>query len=107
MSELSKSLIESAGRVELLFDEACAQSESVRLLYESQLKPIITSIKCSYITAPSDALAGYWYYFSPEGPWNLWSDFPRLVSGMSVLINLLDLKDDAEFKAYRERHGIQ
>lgn len=107
MSELSKSLIECAGRVESLFDEACARNENVRQLYESHLKTIITSIKSSYITAPSDALDGYWYYFSPEGPWNLWSDFPRLVSGISVLINVLNLKDDAEFEAYRERHRIQ
>lgn len=107
MSEFIKALIESATNVEPLFDEAGSRSDDIRHLYEDHLMQIITEIKTGKITPPSDALVGYWYYFSPEGPWDLWINYPKLVSGMSILINLLSLKDEADFEAYRRRHSIR
>ncbi|MEM5399755.1 hypothetical protein [Paraburkholderia unamae] len=107
MSEFVKALIASAENVELLFDEASGRSEDIRHLYEDHLMPIISAIRTGEITAPSDALVGYWHYFSAEGPWDLWSNSPKLVSGMSILINLLSLRDEADFEAYRRRHGIR
>ncbi|BCZ84340.1 hypothetical protein PTKU64_80150 [Paraburkholderia terrae] len=107
MSEFAKALIERAEDVEPLFDEASGRNEDVRHLYEHHLMSIIAAIKTGEITAPSDALVGYWHYFSQEGPWDLWINFPKLVSGMSILINLLNLKDEADFEAYRRRHSIR
>ncbi|MEX3952266.1 hypothetical protein AB4Y40_31460 [Paraburkholderia sp. EG287B] len=107
MSEFAKALVESAENVETLFDEASGRNEDLRHLYEDHLMPIIAAIKMRRITAPSDALVGYWHYFSPEGPWDLWTNFPKLVSGMSILMNLLSLKDEADVEAYRRRHGIR
>jgi len=53
-----------------------------------------------------DLLNGYWYYFSPEGPWGLWERFPLLAQAMSELLNLLGLQSDEEFEAYTTRHGL-
>ncbi|WP_130024444.1 hypothetical protein [Pandoraea sp. XY-2] len=106
MLMLSTYLAEQASRTEDLLVQIAERNENIRNLYRSRLMQIIYEIRSRKLQAPSDALAGYWYYFSPEGPWQIWETFPDLVSSISALINLLQLNNDAEFIVYCRRHKI-
>lgn len=94
---LATFLVAQAMRAEYLLVQVATQDENVRELYERRLAPVIAGIRSGNIVAPSSALSDYWYYYSPEGPWNVWSNFPELVSLPSTLINLLGLGGDSEF----------
>ncbi|MFC0402064.1 hypothetical protein [Paraburkholderia rhizosphaerae] len=106
MKEIGDYIVEQAVRTESLLIEVGKCDSCVRDLYEKKLKVIFKEIKAGSITAPSDALIGFSYYFSPEGPWQLWEKYPQLVTDVATLMNLLNLRNDAEFDAYCRRHGI-
>lgn len=103
---LTTYLVARTAEAERLLIQVAAKDENIRGLYEERLASIFSGIKSGNIGAPSSALSDYWYYFSPEGPWNVWSNFPELVSIMAAMINLLELRDDNEFREYCRRHGI-
>ncbi|WP_150689756.1 hypothetical protein [Pandoraea communis] len=106
MITLPTYLVDQASRTEDLLVKIAGRNEKILGLYRSQLKSIFHDIKSGELQAPSDVLSGYWYYFSPEGPWHIWETFPDLVSSISTVINLLGLCDEQEFYAYCRRHKI-
>lgn len=106
MITLGNYLIQQAGRTEAHLIQAAKQDENLLELYQNKLMSILEDIKLGRISAPSDALFGYWYYFSPEGPWGVWEKHPKLVLEISALINLLNLNGDDEFLAYCRRSGV-
>ncbi|MBN9091662.1 hypothetical protein ACNHE5_07850 [Pandoraea pnomenusa] len=106
MDELLKYLnikIEIAEKLAVKIGE---KDENIKNIYEERLKCIFEDIKQKRINLPSDLLFGYWYYFSPEGPWGVWNKYPDLVESISEIINLLWLKGDDDFHAYCRRNKI-
>lgn len=106
MKSLEDYIVSCAMRLDQLLADLSNYDENIATLYELQLRSILRDIKNGRKKAPSDILNGYWYYFSPEGPWGIWDKFPLLVRAMSELINLLNLEDDEAFDAYCKRHGL-
>jgi hypothetical protein len=106
MKKLEEYIIVSATRLCELLLESSRRDANIAGLYEAQLRSILVDLKVGKKKAPSDILNGYWYYFSPEGPWGIWERFPLLVQAMSELLNLLGLQSDEEFEAYTTRHAV-
>lgn len=99
-------LSREASKAECLLIEAAGTDNDMRAFFESTISPIVQKIKAGVIRPPNEMLSEYWHYFSPEGPWKIWENFPDLVLSISTLVNLSGLSDDDEFMRYCNRHRL-
>ena len=110
MRALDRYVLKAAEVLIYQLEKVSPQDENVEMLYKEKLKPILQEILNGQIRAPSKAVEGYSYYFSPDPHWSNWGiydRFPNLVEAMSDLSNVLRYSNDEEFRDYCRRCGIQ
>lgn len=107
MTTLNNLILLQVVSVEELIRPAAGEDAQLKELYEVILAPVLDGIRSGAVAPPSDALTGYWYYFSPEGPWDLWSRFPSISEAVAKLINLLEIDGDDQFRAYLLRRNMK
>ena len=109
MRELDRYVLKAAEVLIYHLEKVSPQDENIEMLYTKQLKPILQEILNGQIRAPSKAVEGYSYYFSPDPHWSNWGiydRFPDLASAMYALCNLLDYSDDEGLFRYYFRQNI-
>lgn len=105
MRNLDRYAILAAEKAKAELERVAACDENVQKLYQ-KICPIIEDVIAGRLTPMTEALNGYGYYFSPEGPWGIWEKYPDLVDTVCDLLNTLDYSSDPSFARYCERLGI-